>query len=197
MKPQSILFRQLRFLNDLKVLILLLFVVASASAQDLKFGGNLSVKFAIAEKTYLSSGSWGTQLSSSEDKNFTAISLIGDITFDFNKYLAFVFELGGTFTTESYLQYSGIDIGFYYSTNRLFEQFYIKPGIYAHVSSPENPRFISKTITVASLGAGIRIFENASIESSLQLPITQSYAKDFFTEFKLKQIFSVGMKLLF
>ena len=76
MKPQSILFRQLRFLNDLKVLILLLFVVASASAQDLKFGGNLSVKFAIAEKTYLSSGSWGTQPSSSEDKNFTAISLI-------------------------------------------------------------------------------------------------------------------------
>jgi hypothetical protein len=61
MKPQSILFRQLRFLKDLKVLILLLFMVASVSAQDLKFGGNLSVKFVSVERTYLSSGSWGTQ----------------------------------------------------------------------------------------------------------------------------------------
>jgi hypothetical protein len=179
----------------MKKLILLFLITISISAQSLKFGANISVNSITVEKIYLPYGDF--QESSSEEKGFAAISFSGDLSAFFSKYFAVVLELGATLTEETSSQYSTLDFGILYSTNLLFENIYFKTGFYGHLNGGDNSRFTNYTFYATAFGVGIQIFDNAALEGEFQIPINKSYAKDDFTEFKLKNIWGFGLKLTF
>lgn len=183
----------------MKKLIILLLLTVSISAQSFKVGGNISLKFANTEKTVTGYGFWGDPVIRKAGGSFTAISIYGDLTADFNKYIAAIFELGYTIGTQTSEEYSGVDVGLYYSTNYLLEEVYLKPGIYAHVNIPNNPHYTTKTIIISSLGGGIRLFENAYLEGAYQIPITKSYVREDSRDIhnELNGMYSVGIKLVF
>ena len=181
----------------MKRIILLLFFVTVSQSQSFKVGANFSIKFVSIETTSTTIFGPGIEpITREKDNSVTAYSFNIDLTADFNKYAAAIGEIGYISGSQGY---GGFDLGFYYSTNYLHEKFYLKPGIYAHLNIPSAPYDGGKTIIISSLGGGIRISKKLFLEGAYQIPITKTYSKDskFGELYKLNDMFSIGIKLVF
>lgn len=178
----------------MKKLILLLIALTSISAQELQFGANLSTK-QVSIETIIIDTFLGNPLSTTREENFTALSFSFDMKLFFNQYAATVVELGYSFIGESF--YEGLEIGIFYTTNKLLQDFYLKAGVYAHANLPDHPTFTSRTVVVSSFGIGWQFFDKVSFEAAYQIPITKTYLTDWSREMRLKNIFQIGFKFIF
>ena len=91
----------------MKKLIVLLIIVASVSAQEVKFGASMFVKKGNIETVIIDPGFWGGQLTTTRNENFTAVTFNADMTIDFTKNNSAIVELGYTINSEKSAFYEG------------------------------------------------------------------------------------------
>lgn len=180
----------------MKKLIVLLIIVVSVSAQEVKFGASMFVKKGNIETVIIDPGFWGGQLTTTRNENFTAVTFNADMTLDFTKNISAIVELGYTINSEKSAFYEGMELGLYYGSNKLLDDFYFKTGFYAHINFPDHPTFSSRTIAVGLLGVGWRFVDNVSLEVSYHIPISKTYLFAFSREMKLKNIIGIGFKIV-
>lgn len=180
----------------MKKLIFFFVVQLITSAQTPNLGLNIALDYASFEKTYTSLGFWGEVLKSTKEDYFPAISINVDLTTEFHNFASSIFELGVIFGSQS-SNYKGLNAALYYSTNKLLRIVYLKTGFLLHANYSSNAKFANGAIFIGSIGIGFRVSAKSCLEGYCRIPITKSYAKDTFTEFKLNGlIIGLGLKFL-
>ncbi|MAT59539.1 MAG: hypothetical protein CMF23_16330 [Ignavibacteriae bacterium] len=173
----------------MKKLILLLLFTISIYAQefilgasiDIKAGRTLDTKFVIAKNTQWDERSLGL---------YETFSITGSLVLNNNAMLTAKLGYG-----TGPLSYKGYDLGLFYNSNNLMNNFFINAGINAHINIPSREIYLSRTLFSPHLGFGYKIIKKISLELFYEYAFPQIVTKEIPSEINHQLYYSIGLGL--
>ncbi len=173
----------------MKKLILIIFIVSSIYAQEFRLGASIDIKggrttdtkFVIAKNTQWDERSLGL---------YETFSITGSLVL--NKSAMLTAKLGyGT----GPLSYKGYDLGLFYNSNNLVNNFFINAGINTHINIPSREIYLSRTLFSPHLGIGYKIIRKISLELFYEYAFPQIVTKEIPSEINHQLFYSIGLGL--